>query len=117
MQNHKRTTPRVFAHAQELRQNQTPAELRLWACLKGHRGDSMRFRRQHAIGKYVADFCCPRKKLIIELDGSQHLEQEQYDSERTAFFEAQGFRGLRFWNDEVMKDVDAVMQVILEAME
>ena len=70
------------------------------------------FRRQHVIGKYIADFCVPRKKIIIELDGGQHLDQEEYDAERTKFLESKGYRVIRFWNDEVMNDIDGVLRVI-----
>ncbi len=72
----------------------------------------IQFRRQHAIGNYVVDFCAPREKLIIELDGSQHLEQEEYDAERTAFLESKGYKVLRFWNNDVEKDIDTVLTVI-----
>ena len=85
---HRRTTLEVFNRAQELRHNQTDAEVRLWAHLRAHRLSGVSFRRQHAIGPYVVDFCAPRVKLIIELDGSQHLDQQEYDQERTAYLEA-----------------------------
>src|SRR5688572_8961688 len=83
-QMHKRTTPTVFGHTKQLHRNMTPAEVKLWTRLRVHRLDGIHFRNQHAIGKYVVDFCAPRRKLIIELDGSQHMEQEGYDQERTA---------------------------------
>jgi very-short-patch-repair endonuclease len=70
------------------------------------------FRNQHAIGNYIVDFCAPRKKLIIELDGSQHLEQKEYDEERTKYLEARGYRVLRFWNNEIMNNTEAVVKVI-----
>ncbi len=79
---HKRATPKTFGHAKQLHRNMTPAEAKLWARLRAHHLNGIRFRNQHAIGKYVVDFCAPRKKLIIELDGSQHLEQQKYDEER-----------------------------------
>ena len=75
--------------------------------------DGVHFRNQHAIGSYVVVFCAPRKKLIIELDGSQHLEQEEYDNERTVFFKSKGYRVLRFWNNDVLNDLDSVLKVIL----
>jgi very-short-patch-repair endonuclease len=62
------------------------------------------------------DFCAPRKKLVIELDGSQHLEQEEYDTERTAVLESKGYRVLRFWNYDVMNNMDGVLKVILGAL-
>jgi len=63
------------------------------------------------------DFCTPRRKLIIELDGGQHLEQEEYDAERTKFLESKGYRVLRFWNNEVMKEIDSVMGAIELALD
>jgi len=81
------------------------------------REDAVRFRRQHAIGTYITDFCAPRKKIIIELDGSQHLEQEEYDEERTKYLEAQGYKVIRFWNNQVMNDIDGVIKEIVFALE
>ena len=77
----------------------------------------MHFRRQHAIGPYITDFCAPSRKLIIEVDGSQHLVQEDYDRDRTAFLEAKGYRVLRFWNSDVMNKIADVMSVVLEELE
>jgi very-short-patch-repair endonuclease len=71
----------------------------------------------HAIGNYIVDFCAPRKKLVIELDGSQHLEQVEYDVERTAFLESKGYKVLRFWNNEVMNNIDLVLKVIWDALD
>jgi len=109
---HKRTTPKVFGRAKELHRNMTPPEARLWARLRAHRMADVHFRNQHAIGNYVVDFCAPRRKLIVELDGSQHLEQREYDAERTAFLESKGYCILRFWNNEVMNDIEGVMRAI-----
>jgi very-short-patch-repair endonuclease len=114
---HKRTTPRIFGHAKQLHRNLTPAEARLWAYLRAHRMKVVHFRNQHAIGNYVVDFAAPRKKLIIEVDGSQHLGQEEYDSERTAFLESKGYRVIRFWDGEVMNDIEGVMSAIDMALE
>ena len=75
---HKRTTQKILGRAKELHRNLTPAEVKLWTRLRAHRMAGVHFRNQHAIGKYVVDFCAPRKKLIIELDGSQPVEQEEY---------------------------------------
>jgi very-short-patch-repair endonuclease len=113
---HRRTTPKVFSHAKELRHNTTPAEQKLWAALRAHQTDDVHFRRQHAIGNYIVDFCSPRQKLIIELDGSQHLEQQEYDQQRTEFLQAKGYRVLRFWNNAVLVDLNGVMTVILDAL-
>jgi very-short-patch-repair endonuclease len=113
---HKRTTPKVFAHAKELRRELTPLERKLWARLRAHRMKDVHFRAQHAIGNYVVDFCAARKKLIIELDGSQHLEQTEYDAERTRFLESKGYKVIRFWNNEVSNNMDGVLNVIWETL-
>ena len=102
--------------AGHLRRNPTSAEQRLWAALRNQQIDGVRFRRQHAIGNFIVDFCAPRQKLIIELDGSQHLEQHEYDTERTAFLQSQGYRVLRFWNMDVMKDLRGVVTAIQRAL-
>ena len=88
------------------------AEVKLWAYLRAHRTGNVHFRNQHAIGNYIVDFCASREKLIIELDGSQHLEQAEYDAERTLYLESQGYRVIRFWNDQVMNDIEGVIKVI-----
>ncbi len=108
----KTTTPKMMRRAGELRQNQTEAESKLWARLRSHRMAGVQFRRQHAIGTYIVDFCSPRRKLIIELDGSQHLDQADYDLERTKYLEAKGYRVLRFWNHDVMNRIDVVLNTI-----
>ncbi len=110
------TDPKTFANAYNLRHNLTPAESRLWAVLRSHRVDDVHFRRQHASGPYIVDFCAPQKKLVIELDGSQHLDQEEYDAERTAFLESKGYCVLRFWNSDVTNNLDGIIITILEAL-
>ncbi len=111
----KRSTPKIMHRAGELRRELTPAEHKLWMQLRNDQL-GVNFRRQHAIGPFITDFCCSQAKLIIELDGGQHLEQETYDQERTAFLTSKGYRVLRFWNDAVLQDLNAVIQVILEAL-
>ncbi|HMD89139.1 MAG TPA: endonuclease domain-containing protein [Anaerolineaceae bacterium] len=113
---HRRTSPQTFSNSRQLRHNQTEAEARLWRALRSHQLEDIHFRRQHAIGPYIVDFCAPRQKLVIELDGGQHLDQQEYDLERTAFLKSKGYRVLRFWNDEVLKNLDGVAQAILEAL-
>jgi len=66
---------------------------------------------------YIPDFCSPKAKLIIEMDGSQHLEQQEYDEERTKYLESQGYKVIRFWNNDVMKDIESVIRAIIHAME
>ena len=107
---------KIKRRAGELRHNQTEAEARLWSQLRAHRLAGTHFRRQHAIGSYIVDFCAPRIKLVIELDGGQHLDQEEYDQKRTAFLESMGFQVLRFWNNEVLGDIVDVMKVIDQAV-
>ena len=84
-----RSNPKTKHRAIKLRKELTPAERKLWALLRNDQL-GVNFRRQHAIGKYIPDFCSPKAKLIIELDGSQHLEQEEYDQPRTEYLEEQG---------------------------
>jgi very-short-patch-repair endonuclease len=116
MKKQRRTTPKIFKRAKELRRDMTPTELKLLARLRAHRMANVHFRPQHAIGNYIADFCAPRKKLIIELDGSQHLEQDEYDQERTAYFESRGYRVLRFWNNDVLNNLEVVLKVIWDVL-
>lgn len=113
---HKRTTPKIFKRAKELRRDMTPTEIKLHARLRAHRMADTHFRPQHAIGNYIVDFCAPRKKLIIELDGSQHLEQENYDEERTEFLTSKGYKVLRFWNNDVTNNMDSVLNVIWDTL-
>ena len=108
----RRTTPKGYERARALRKELTLAEHKLWAYLRGNKLKGVSFRRQHAIGHFIVDFCAIKQKLIIELDGSQHLEQEDYDTERTAFLESKGYRVLRFWNNDVMNDIQGVLRAI-----
>ena len=94
----------------------TPAEKKLWSYLRLLREQGIHFRRQHAIGPYIADFCAPSERLIIELDGSQHLEQGDRDHDRTAYLQTQGYRVIRFWNNQVLNDIPGVMQAIEMAL-
>ena len=109
---HKRTTPKIFGGAKELHRNMSPAEAKLWKHLRAHQMGDVHFRNQHAIGNYIVDFCAPRKKLIIELDGSQHLDQAEYDEERTKYLETKGYKVLHFWNNDVMNQLETVLQTI-----
>ena len=95
----------------------SPAEAKLWAHLRAHRTADVHFRNQHAIGNYVVDCCAPRRKLIVELGGSQHLEEGEYDEERTIYLESKGYKVLRFWNNQVMNDIDGVIRAIILALE
>lgn len=112
----RRTTPKGYENARKLRKALTPAERKLWAYLRGDKL-GVNFRRQYAVGNYIADFCSPKAKLIIELDGSQHLEQQAYDTERTKYLEAQGYKVIRFWNNQIMNDLNGVILAITFALE
>ncbi len=103
--------------AKHLRKNATDAERLLWYHLRRYQINGHKFRRQQPLGTYIVDFACFEKKLIIELDGGQHSQQADYDTTRTEWLESQGFRVLRFWNNQVMKETDAVKSVILEALD
>ena len=109
---HKRTTPKIFGRAKQLHREMAPAATKLWKHLRAHRMGDAHFRNQQAIGTYIVDFCAPRRKLIIEVDGSQHLEQKEYDEERTRYLESRGYRVLRFWNNDVLNNIDEVLKVI-----
>jgi very-short-patch-repair endonuclease len=113
----RRTTPSGYEHARRLRKEPSPAESKLWAYLRGNKLRGVNFRRQHALGRYVTDFCSPKVKLIIELDGSQHLDQEENDAKRTEFLQSEGYRVLRFWNSAVMNKIEHVISVIEEELD
>lgn len=113
----RQSTPKMQRRAAELRHNQTEAESKLWQALRAHQTEDVHFRRQHAIGNYIVDFCAVRRKLIIELDGSQHLEQAEYDQQRSQFLQSKGYRVLRFWNSDVMNDLNGVIGVIQDALD
>jgi len=98
--------------ARALRSNATEAERRLWRHLKTRQVVGFKFRRQHPIGPYVADFCCLEKRLIVELDGGQHVRQVRKDQQRTEWLEAAGYRVVRFWNRKIFEDIDSVVREI-----
>jgi len=98
-----------------MRGQQTEAEQRLWYFLRGHRFLGFKFKRQKPVGSYIVDFICHECCLIVEVDGGQHAEQIGYDAQRTAFLNAQGFRVLRFWNNEVLQQTAAVLEAIRQA--
>jgi len=95
-----------------LRNDMTDAELRLWQCLRRRQMDGSRFRRQHPFRNYILDFVCLEKMLVIEVDGGQHRENVERDEARTVRLSAAGFRVLRFWDNEVLGDIEAVKESI-----
>ena len=102
-------------HTTTLRQNPTEAETRLWSRLRGRRLNNHKFRRQVPINPYIVDFLCVEQRLIVEADGSQH--SEDVDAPRTAFLEAQGYRVIRFWNQDILACTEDVMATILSHLE
>ena len=102
--------------ARALRQRQTDVEKVLWGRLRNRQLEGRKFRRQQEIGVYIADFLCLDPKLVIELDGGQHAERTDQDSRRTRYLQSLGFRVLRFWNHEVLREPDAVLEVIHAAI-
>ena len=112
----RRSAPKGYDNAHRLRKNLTPAEKKLWVYFRGDKLNNINFRRQHTIGNYVVDFCSIKQKIIIELDGSQHLEQTERDDERTRYLQSQGYKVIRFWNNAVMNDINAVIKVILDEL-
>ncbi|TPI46136.1 endonuclease domain-containing protein [Mesorhizobium sp. B2-9-1] len=109
---HQPLTPAKRNFARSMRREPTEAEDRLWHELRGRRLDNIKFKRQVPISRFVADFLCAEAKLIVEIDGSQHAESLR-DLERDAALKARGFRVLRFWNDDVLKDLNAVCDTII----
>lgn len=107
----------LLERAKQMRSNQTEAETHLWQRLRAHRLDGLKFKRQKPIGRFIVDFVCHECALVVEVDGGYHadVEQAEYDRARTAWLESQGFRVLRFWNHEVLRQTESVLERILEA--
>ena len=103
-------------YVKDLRQNTTDAEKHLWYYLRAKRLNGHKFRRQHLVYPYVVDFICLEKKLVIELDGGQHLEQKLYDEKRSEFLQTKKYTVMRFWNTDVLQKTDAVLNKILMAL-
>ena len=106
----RRVPAEMTDRARALRRDATEAERLLWRALSGYRP---RFTRQLVIGRYIADFACRKAKLIIELDGSQHLDALAYDAERSEWLASQGWKVLRFWNGDVVDNIEGVVTVIV----
>jgi len=100
-----------------LRNELTDAENALWKVLRGRQVSGLKFRRQHAFGDYILDFVCLENKLVIEVDGGQHGERTVYDEIRTRNLLKAGFRVLRFWNTEVLQEIEAVKERIWRAVQ
>jgi very-short-patch-repair endonuclease len=102
--------------AKQLRQNLTDAERLLWRLLRAHRLCGQKFRRQHPLGPYIVDFVHLGAKLVVEADGGQHLESVS-DSERDAWLADRGYRVVRFWNDQILREPEAVLEQILSVLQ
>jgi very-short-patch-repair endonuclease len=109
-----RINPQTTGHARTLRKSQTPAEQKLWSVLSNRQINGIKFRRQHPIGQYIVDFYCGSRRLVIEVDGGGHLDQEEYDAERTTWLERQGYHVIRFTNLEILKNLNSVIEIIRE---
>ena len=107
----------IREHARQLRKNPTDAERALWGKLRFWQLDGIKFRRQQPLGRYIVDFVCLEKRLVVEVDGGQHAEDANYDSDRDAWLREQGFVILRFWNNDVLKNIEGVMTVIVEKLQ
>jgi very-short-patch-repair endonuclease len=99
-----------------LRKNPTDAEQRLWSCLRGKQMEHFKFRRQHPFEVYVIDFVCLEAMLAVEVDGGQHSEMKEEDTVRTKRLTEAGFKVLRFWNNDVLRDIEAVKESIWLAL-
>jgi len=103
--------PSLKDRRRELRQNQTETEKLFWTQLRNKKFMDMKFFRQYSVGPYILDFYCPEIKLAVEMDGGQHNlpENREYDTARTEYLQAHGIKVLRFWNNEVMKEIEGVL--------
>jgi very-short-patch-repair endonuclease len=109
-------TERLITYAKHLRNRSTDAERILWSHIRAKHLDGLKFRRQHPLGNYIVDFICLERKVIIELDGSQHAEPaiQEYDRERGNWLENEGYRVLRFWDNDVLMNTKGILEVIRE---
>ena len=99
--------------SRKLRKNLTPAERKLWGILRNRNLGNYKFRRQHPIGPFITDFCCPEVQLVVEVDGGIHASRKEYDQNRTAWLNSQGYHVIRFHNQDVLTNSDLVAQEIL----
>jgi very-short-patch-repair endonuclease len=105
-----------LARVRQLRREMTPQEEILWSHLRARRLEGFKFKRQEWMGGFVADFYCWEARLIVEADGSRHLDQPEYDAARDRFFRGQGYEVLRFWNNEIDLELEGVLTAIRAAL-
>ena len=101
---------------QSLRKSQTDTELFLWQNLRDRQLKGCKFYRQYSVGSYILDFYCPKARLALELDGGQHVENQDYDNQRTVFLNEKGITVLRFWNNQVLQSLNEVLARIWEVL-
>jgi len=109
---HRAVSTTLRGHARSLRHDMTDAELRLWSWLRAHRLDGLSYRRQVPIGSFILDFVCHERMLVIEVDGGQHAGSK-HDVARDRWLASKGYRVLRFWNSDVLRNRDGVLQTIV----
>jgi adenine-specific DNA-methyltransferase len=106
----------MLRHARELRKSATDAERLLWKHLRRRQLAGFKFRRQHPVGPFICDFACLEAGIVVELDGSQHVERSDHDESRDAFLRTRNLRVLRFWNSDVLGNTDSLLETIFEAL-
>ncbi len=111
-----RIDPDTKSRSRDLRRNMTNAERHLWNRIRQRQLPEHKFRRQHPIGPYIVDFACLAARLVVEVDGGQHAEQQDYDLRRDNYIRKSGFRVLRFWNNQILTHADDVLAEILRAL-
>ena len=110
--------PQPIERARQLRSRLTDAERVLWRRLRLRQIDGHKFRRQHAIGPFIVDFACVEQKIIVEVDGGQHSDARvTYDRDRTEWLRTKGYTVLRFWNNDIMRDVESVLEAIRQTLQ
>lgn len=112
---HRNVSSNIRKHARALRSGMTDAERIIWSRLRAHRLDGVAFRRQVPVGRYIVDFASLGRKTIVEIDGGQHAGSIA-DEERDAWLRSEGFTVLRFWNNEVLSNIDGVLEQIVNSL-
>jgi len=105
--------PDIDGFAKTLRRRSTDTENMLWRRIRAKRLQGLKFRRQEPIGKYIVDFVCYERRVIIELDGGQHNVEKKKDEERDVWFRNEGFKVLRFWNNDALKNIEEILETII----
>ena len=99
-----------------LRENQTEAEILLWERIRDRKLNGLKFRRQYGVGPYILDFFCSDKRIAIELDGEQHKNNQEYDTERDLYLNDKDIKVLRFWNEELIRDIEGILKRVEESV-